>query len=142
MRRHHTHPDQLPCLSRGPSPQPGGRIRIRSTDATATGELHRVPHLFGSNKCAVSAPLADGAAVAAFVRDHVDRPAVELEPRRLYTAREIEALTGVKTATIRADRTRGRWPEPDDDSERAHRWYGATVTRALSGRRGYRRAEG
>ncbi|MGI5133858.1 MULTISPECIES: helix-turn-helix transcriptional regulator [unclassified Streptomyces] len=83
----------------------------------------------------------DAASVAAFVRDHVDRPAVELEPRRLYTAREIEDLTGVKAATIRSDRTRGRWPAPDDESERAHRWYGATVTRALAGRRGYHKAD-
>ncbi|WDO05545.1 hypothetical protein ME763_07695 [Streptomyces murinus] len=79
------------------------------------------------------------AAVDRFVAEHVDRQGAELEPRRLYAAREIEQLTGITAATIRADRSKGRWPEPDDSSSRAHRWYGATVTKVLSGRRGYRR---
>lgn len=51
-----------------------------------------------------SAALAGGAGVAAFVRDHVERPAPEPEPRRLYTAREIGEATGIKAATIRAER--------------------------------------
>lgn len=80
------------------------------------------------------------AAVDRFVAEHLDRQAAELEPHRLYTAREIGQLTGITAATIRAERSKGRWPEPDDHSGRAHRWYGATVARALEGRRGYRRA--
>ncbi|MGW1796895.1 helix-turn-helix transcriptional regulator [Streptomyces sp. NPDC001984] len=83
--------------------------------------------------------LFDAAAVDRFVADHVDRQAPALEPRRLYTAREIEDLTGITAATIRAERSKGHWPPADDDSSRAHRWYGATVTQALEGRRGYRR---
>ncbi|MFF8406924.1 helix-turn-helix transcriptional regulator [Streptomyces sp. NPDC015684] len=83
----------------------------------------------------------DPAAVDQFVAAHVDRQAVDLEPRRLYTAREIEQLTGVTSAAIRADRSKGRWPEPDDRSGRAHRWYGASVTAALAGRRGYRKGD-
>lgn len=83
--------------------------------------------------------LFDPAHVDRFLAAHVDRQAVELEPRRLYTAREIENLTGITAATIRADRTKGRWPAPDDTSSRAHRWYGITVTEALAGRRGYRK---
>ncbi|WP_432169075.1 helix-turn-helix transcriptional regulator [Streptomyces sp. 1222.5] len=83
------------------------------------------------------------AAVDRFVAAHVDRQDADLEPRRLYTAREIEQLTGITSATIRADRSKGRWPEPDDRSGRAHRWYGATIQQSLSTRRGYRRnAEG
>ncbi|MET8475408.1 hypothetical protein ABZY90_19670 [Streptomyces sp. NPDC006422] len=78
--------------------------------------------------------------IAAFVRDHIDRTTPELEPRRLYTAREIEEATGITAATIRADRSRGRWPAPDDTSGRAHRWYGQTVTEAVEGRRGYHRS--
>lgn len=74
------------------------------------------------------------------IAQHFTRDAAELEPRRLYTAREIEALTGVTAATIRADITRGRWPAPDDTAQRAHRWYGTTVTAALTARRGYRRS--
>lgn len=77
-----------------------------------------------------------------FIRDHIDRdaPATALEPRRLYTATELEAAgIGIKAATIRADRTRGRWPAPDDTTGGVNRWYGATAAKALVGRRGYRR---
>ncbi|MDT0567902.1 hypothetical protein RM704_10540 [Streptomyces sp. DSM 3412] len=81
----------------------------------------------------------DPAAVDRVIAEHFERQAVELEPRRLYTAREIEAMTGVSAATIRADRSKGRWPAPDDTSGAAHRWYGETVTTAMTGRRGYRR---
>ncbi|MDW4910905.1 hypothetical protein RB628_37725 [Streptomyces sp. ADMS] len=45
-------------------------------------------------------------------------------------------------ATIRADRSRGRWPAPDDSEGGANRWCGATATRALEGRRGYWRTAG
>ncbi|MFJ6841364.1 helix-turn-helix transcriptional regulator [Streptomyces griseoluteus] len=81
----------------------------------------------------------DAQAVAAYVRDYVDRPGVELEADRLYTAREIEALTGIKASTIRADKKRGRWPQPDGISGRADVWLGSTVTTTLNGRRGYHR---
>lgn len=75
-----------------------------------------------------------------WLRDHIERQAVTLEPTRLYTARELEAAgIGITAGTIRADRTRGRWPEPDDTDGGVNRWYGATATEALGGRRGYRR---
>lgn len=85
----------------------------------------------------------DAEAVARFVRDHIHRPTptAALDPRRLYTAREIEAATGIKATSIRADRSKNRWPAPDDVSGRAHRWKGATVTRALATRRGYRKSQ-
>ncbi|WP_435251694.1 helix-turn-helix transcriptional regulator [Streptomyces tendae] len=86
--------------------------------------------------------LFDPAAVDRAIREHIDRPPAALEDDRLYTAKEIEQLTGVTAATIRADRHKGRWPAPDDTSSRAHRWTGATVAQALAGRRAYRRAEG
>ncbi len=85
----------------------------------------------------------DPAAVDEVIARHFARPAVELEPRRLYTAREIEALTGISAATIRADRTRlrvdgtPRWPAPDDTTQRAHRWYGRTVAGELKRRQAY-----
>ncbi|MFZ3569434.1 helix-turn-helix transcriptional regulator [Streptomyces sp. BH034] len=82
----------------------------------------------------------DPAAVDQAVRKHFIRPAAELQPRRLYTAREIEETTGVTAATIRADVSKGRWPAPDDTSGRAHRWYGQTVMTAVNARRGYRRS--
>ncbi|GHF07923.1 hypothetical protein GCM10014715_74780 [Streptomyces spiralis] len=43
--------------------------------------------------------------------DRIERPMAALEPRRLYTARGIEQLTGT-AATIRADRSRGPGPSP------------------------------
>ncbi|MEV5607000.1 hypothetical protein [Streptomyces sp. NPDC052225] len=82
----------------------------------------------------------DPAAVDQVVREHFVRPAAELQPRRLYTAREIEEATGVTAATIRADRSKGRWPAPDDTSGRAHRWTGKTVMTAVSARRSYGRS--
>ncbi|MFB7596905.1 helix-turn-helix transcriptional regulator [Streptomyces sp. NPDC056160] len=86
--------------------------------------------------------LFDPATVDQVVAEHIERPAADLEPSRLYTAREIEQATDLTAATIRADRSKGRWPEPDDCSGRAHRWYGSTVAQALAGRRGYRKAGG
>lgn len=86
--------------------------------------------------------LYDPAAVDVFVRDHIDRQAAALEPERLYTARELEAAgVGITAATIRADRSRGRWPTPDDTEGDVNRWRGATATKALEGRRGYRRTK-
>ncbi|WP_411090809.1 hypothetical protein [Streptomyces sp. 049-1] len=91
--------------------------------------------------------LYDPDAVDTFIRDHIDRQAVALEPRRLYTARELEdAGVGITASTIRADLSRSRkggprrWPEPDDTQDGANRWYGSTVTQALADRRGYRRS--
>ncbi|AEW94617.1 MULTISPECIES: hypothetical protein [Streptomycetaceae] len=84
----------------------------------------------------------DALEVAAFVRDHVERELVSLDPQRLYTAQEIEAATGIKAATIRADRSRGRWPDPDDTEHGAQRWSGRAVSAVLATRRGYRRRGG
>ncbi|MEV1079891.1 hypothetical protein AB0I98_16840 [Streptomyces sp. NPDC050211] len=83
----------------------------------------------------------DRQAIADFVRKHVKRQAVELEPKRLYTAQQLEdAGIGIKAGTIRADLTRGRWPEPDDTDHGMNRWTGETVMTAMTGRRGYRRS--
>lgn len=82
--------------------------------------------------------LYDSAAVDAVIAEHFAREGVGLEPTRLYTAKEIEAATGIKPATLRADVSKGRWPAPDDTSGRANRWLGATVTEAVAKRRGYR----
>ncbi|MCI3277508.1 hypothetical protein [Streptomyces cylindrosporus] len=87
--------------------------------------------------------LYDPADVDAFIRDHIDRQVADLEPTRLYTAQQLEdAGIGIRAGTIRSDLTRRRWPEPDDTEGGTNRWYGATVTEALAGRRGYRRTEG
>ena len=87
--------------------------------------------------------LYDPDAIDQFIRDHIDRPAAALEPQRLYTARELEAADiGVTAGTIRADRTRGRWPAPDDTEDGVNRWYGSTARTTLAGRRAYRRNDG
>ncbi|MEU2180093.1 hypothetical protein [Streptomyces thermolilacinus] len=86
----------------------------------------------------------DTDAVNEFIAEHIQRDTAPLEPHRLYTAREIAELTGISTATIRADRTKRRadgtprWPTPDDTSETAHRWYGQTILTELERRRAYR----
>ncbi|MBL1107999.1 hypothetical protein JK361_25995 [Streptomyces sp. 5-8] len=78
--------------------------------------------------------------IADFVREHIERQAVTLEPERLYTAQQLEdAGIGIKAGTIRADLTRSRWPEPDDTEHGVNRWKGETVMVAMTGRRGYRR---
>ncbi|MFF5004667.1 hypothetical protein ACFY3G_17770 [Streptomyces phaeochromogenes] len=84
--------------------------------------------------------LYDPEAVDQFIRDHIDRASVTLEPQRLYTAPELESAgIGITAGTIRADLTRHRWPEPDDAEDGVNRWYGATAAQAVEGRRGYRR---
>ncbi|MEO3978794.1 hypothetical protein [Streptomyces sp. CAU 1734] len=82
----------------------------------------------------------DPAAVDRVIAEHLARPTPTLTPDRLYTAREIEAATGISTGTIRADRSTGRWPAPDGKTGRAHSWYGRTITPILQNRRAYRRA--
>jgi len=82
----------------------------------------------------------DPAAVDTWITEHIGREPVELEPTRLYTARELEtAGVGITANTIRADQSRGRWPKPDDITGGANRWYGRTVQAALAKRRGYQR---
>ncbi|MEH0428830.1 hypothetical protein QBB34_21345 [Streptomyces stelliscabiei] len=82
----------------------------------------------------------DATAIADFVRQHVERQVVGLEPTRLYTAQQLEdAGIGIKAGTIRGDLTRNRWPEPDDTSNGVNRWTGQTVMTAMTGRRGYRK---
>ncbi|GGJ81975.1 hypothetical protein GCM10011583_11840 [Streptomyces camponoticapitis] len=85
----------------------------------------------------------DSAAVDKVVAEHFARDAVELEPLRLYTARQIAEATGISAATIRADQAKTRadgtprWPAPDDTSGPANRWYGKTISHAFSKRRNY-----
>ncbi|MHA4776056.1 hypothetical protein L1085_016290 [Streptomyces sp. MSC1_001] len=83
--------------------------------------------------------LYDPDQVDAVVTAHFVRPAVELEPGRLYSAAEIAAATGISAGTIRAERSKGRWPAPDDQRGAAKVWLGATVAEAVKGRQAYRR---
>lgn len=83
----------------------------------------------------------DRQAIADFVRDHIERQAVTLEPQRLYTASQLEdAGIGITAGTVRADLTRGRWPEPDDTEHGVNKWKGSTVMAVMAGRRNYHRA--
>ncbi|MFF4403812.1 hypothetical protein [Streptomyces sp. NPDC001404] len=82
----------------------------------------------------------DPAAVDDWVRKNVTRPDVDLEASRLYTAQQLEeAGVGITAATIRADRSRGRWPGPDATDHGVDRWLGKTAQDVLSKRRGYRK---
>ncbi|MGR6969001.1 hypothetical protein ACU639_05220 [Streptomyces cynarae] len=63
--------------------------------------------------------------------------AIRRRLQQLVTA-QVEHLTSIRRH-IRYHRSRGRWPEPDDTSSRAHRWYGATVNRTLAERRAHTR---
>ncbi|MFJ2178907.1 hypothetical protein ACIOHE_39190 [Streptomyces sp. NPDC087851] len=76
------------------------------------------------------------------------RRAAPLEPDRLYTARQIAAITSISEGTIRADRAKlrtdgtPRWPAPDGTTRTgANLWYGRTVTAELKKRHSYRRAQ-
>ncbi|TXL91597.1 hypothetical protein [Streptomyces sp. IB2014 016-6] len=85
----------------------------------------------------------DPATVDEVIAKHFARDTVKLEPRRLYTARQIAEATGISAATIRADQAKTRadgtprWPAPDDTSGPANRWLGETVSNAVSKRRNY-----
>ncbi|MFC1410494.1 helix-turn-helix transcriptional regulator [Streptacidiphilus sp. N1-12] len=79
--------------------------------------------------------------VDAWLTRHILRTVPALQPRRLYTAAEIERATGIKVSTIRSDVSRGNWPAPDDTSQRAHRWYGHTVNSAVANRHPYRQSD-
>jgi hypothetical protein len=84
----------------------------------------------------------DREAVAAWIAAHAARPSVELEPDRLYTAQQLEdAAIGIAASTIRADRSLGRWPAPDDESDGVARWKGSTAAATMQSRRVYRRRE-
>ena len=83
----------------------------------------------------------DREAVAAWVHQHAERQAADLEPDRLYTAQQLEeAGAGITAGTIRSDLSRGRWPAPDDQEHGVKRWLGSTATAALQNRRPYRTA--
>lgn len=84
----------------------------------------------------------DPATVDKVIAKHFVRSTPAFEPRRLYTAREIATLTGISSATIRADVSKGRWPAPDDTSQMANRWTGTTITTALANRRHDHRTTG
>ncbi|MGW1071552.1 hypothetical protein [Streptomyces sp. NPDC002537] len=84
----------------------------------------------------------DPVAVDEWVRKNIARPTVELEPGRLYTAQQLEAVgAGITAETIRADLSRDRWPRPDSTDDGVNRWLGSTVMSALAKRRGYRKKE-
>ncbi len=78
----------------------------------------------------------DPGEVDAWVREKRLRAPSGLDPRRSYTARELEtAGIGITASAIRSDLSRGRWPRPDLTEHGANLWYGSTVLDALSKRR-------
>ncbi|MGK5728943.1 hypothetical protein [Streptomyces sp. URMC 124] len=84
----------------------------------------------------------DPAAVDAWVQEHHARPAVDLEPTRLYTAQQLEdAGIGITATSIQSDLSRGRWPAPDAEDGNVKRWLGASVIATLFRRRPYRKTK-
>lgn len=81
------------------------------------------------------------ATVDTWVSRHAARPAVELDPGTLYTQRQIADDPGTPSyGTIRGDRSRGRWPDPDDTGGGTPRWYGRTVTAHMEQRQAWGRS--
>jgi predicted DNA-binding transcriptional regulator AlpA len=110
----------------------GRTLNTVQTDWTQRGTFPPAIDRRGKHK------VYDAEAVAQFVRENVARTVPELEAERLYTAADIEEATGIKRSSIRAAKSRGAWPDPDNTTGRADRWFGRTVTAALANRRGYR----
>lgn len=80
----------------------------------------------------------DPAAVDAAVRAHFVRTVEPTgDPDELLTQIEIAAVTGLSPSTIRADISRGRIGEPDDETDGVKRWKRSTITEAMAGRRRY-----
>ncbi|WP_267244366.1 hypothetical protein [Streptomyces sp. PR69] len=88
------------------------------------------------------AKVYDSAEVDKVIAEHIAPAPVELDPNRLYTAREIANLVGISPGTIRAEVSKGRWPAPDAPEGVANRWYGSTAAEALKNRGGYHRRTG
>lgn len=85
--------------------------------------------------------LYPAARVAGLVRARTQRevqPSVG-QPDELLDINAAAAEAGISHRTLRADLTRGRWPEPDDESGGTKRWKRSTVIATMAGRRAYRR---
>lgn len=80
----------------------------------------------------------DPAAVDKAVRAHFVRTVAPVgDPDDLLTQVEIAEVTGLSASTIRADISRGRIGEPDDEKEGVKRWKRSTIAAAMAGRRRY-----
>lgn len=76
----------------------------------------------------------DPDAVAAAVRAILALAGDGADPDELLTAREAAEEAGLSYGTVRADISRGRWPEAD----RPGRWKRSTVRAAMAARRPHR----
>lgn len=81
----------------------------------------------------------DAAEVGAAVAAITGRPQLDGDPDELLTIAQAAEATGLAEATIRADLSRGRWPNPDDDEHGVKRWKRSTVASVRLGRRKYKR---
>ncbi|SUA72611.1 Uncharacterised protein [Nocardia otitidiscaviarum] len=84
----------------------------------------------------------DSDAVDSAYREHFGRDtATHGDPNELLDPAGIAEHTGLAAGTVRADISRGRFGEPDDDSNGVKRWKRSTIDARMASRRPRRRAE-
>lgn len=59
----------------------------------------------------------------------------DADPDELLDTRAAAEEAGLSPATVRADISKGRWPEPDDSRFGTRRWRRSTVREAMMARR-------
>ena len=86
------------------------------------------------------AAAVDAAVRALFLPQFLPHPPAEDgDPDELLTIDQAAQILGVKRKTLDADRSRGRFPQPDDTAHGVPRWRRATVEAVKRSRRPYRR---
>lgn len=83
----------------------------------------------------------DAGEVAAAMHAITARPASEAgaDPEELLDIAAAAGEAGISHRTIRADISRGRWPQPDDTGNGVKRWKRSTVITTMRARQRYRR---
>lgn len=82
----------------------------------------------------------DPAVVDEVYREHFGREVTSKgDPDELLTQSQIAEHTGLAPGTVRADISRGRLGEPDEDENGVKRWKRSTIDGTMAGRRTYHR---
>jgi len=81
----------------------------------------------------------DPAEVAAAVRKILALAEEDADPDELLDMKAAAAEAGISYATVRADVSKGRWPQPDDEGHGVRRWKRSAVRAEMASRRPNRR---